>query len=102
VYFNNLSIKLRVKCVLQLNLIRIGCLSNAQIRLNKWNTQRISSCRKGGPLSIRGFVLGHGEVANEVNGTSRVDNTDLRLLETFIRKYRPARALVVCNEAAAG
>ena len=47
------------------------------------------------------FVLGHGEVAIEVKGTNRVDNTALRPLKTFCREYRPARAVVVCNESVA-
>ena len=47
------------------------------------------------------FILGRGEVAIEVKGASRVDNTDLRPLKTFIREYSPARAFVVCNEGAA-
>lgn len=47
------------------------------------------------------FILGQGEVAIEVKGTSRVDNADLRPLKTFIQEYRPARAFVVCNENAA-
>lgn len=46
------------------------------------------------------FILGQGEVAVEVKGTSRVDSTDLRPLKTFIQEYRPARAFVVCNENA--
>ena len=44
------------------------------------------------------FILGQGEVAIEVKGKSRVDNTDLRPLKTFIQGYRPAKAFVVCNE----
>jgi predicted AAA+ superfamily ATPase len=46
------------------------------------------------------FILGHGEVAIEVKGTSRVDNADLRPLKAFIQEYRPATAFVVCNERA--
>jgi predicted AAA+ superfamily ATPase len=46
------------------------------------------------------FILGQGEVAIEVKGTSRVDNADLRPLKTFIQEYRPAKALVVCSERA--
>ena len=46
------------------------------------------------------FILGQGEVAIEVKGTSRVDNTELRPLKAFIQEYRPARAYVVCNERA--
>jgi predicted AAA+ superfamily ATPase len=47
------------------------------------------------------FILGHGEVAIEVKGTSRVDKADLRPLKTFIQEYRPGSAFVVCNERAA-
>ena len=47
------------------------------------------------------FILGHGEVAIEVKGTSRVDKADLRPLKTFIQEYCPASAFVVCNEGAA-
>jgi uncharacterized protein len=46
------------------------------------------------------FILNHGEVAIEVKGASRIDNTQLRPLKTFIQEYRPARAFVVCNERA--
>ncbi|MGD9078971.1 MAG: AAA family ATPase [Desulfobacterales bacterium] len=44
------------------------------------------------------FVLGHGEVAIEVKGRSRVDTRDLRSLRTFKDIYAPRKALVVCNE----
>ncbi len=44
------------------------------------------------------FVLGAGEVALEVKGTSRVDPSDLRPLKVFVEEYRPAKALLVCNE----
>lgn len=44
------------------------------------------------------FILGNGEVAIEVKGSSRVDNRELRSLNTFIDKYSPRQALVVCNE----
>ena len=46
------------------------------------------------------FILGQGEVAIEVKGTSRVDTTELRPLMTFAQEYRPAKAFVVCNERA--
>jgi predicted AAA+ superfamily ATPase len=46
------------------------------------------------------FVLGDGEVAVEVKGTSRVDSSDLRALRAFIEDNRPRRAIVVCNEPA--
>ncbi len=44
------------------------------------------------------FVLGRGEVALEIKGTSRVDQRDLRSLTTFAKEYSPKKALVVCNE----
>ena len=44
------------------------------------------------------FVLGGGEVAIEIEGTSRVDNRYLRPLTAFIENYSPRKALVVCNE----
>ena len=46
------------------------------------------------------FILGQGEVAIEVKGTSRVDHADLRPLKAFVQEYAPASALVVCNERA--
>ena len=45
------------------------------------------------------FVLGGGEVALEVQGSSRVDNTNLKPIEAFIEEYSPKRAIVVCNES---
>jgi predicted AAA+ superfamily ATPase len=44
------------------------------------------------------FVLGKGEVAVEVKGSSRIDNPDLRSLRAFIEEYHPKKAIVVCNE----
>jgi predicted AAA+ superfamily ATPase len=44
------------------------------------------------------FVLGGGEIAIEVKGTSRVDPRDLRGLESFRAAYAPRHAIVVCNE----
>ncbi len=46
------------------------------------------------------FVLGEGEVAVEVKGTSRADISDLRSLRAFSEDQRPRRALLVCNERA--
>jgi predicted AAA+ superfamily ATPase len=45
------------------------------------------------------FVLGKGEVAIEVKGSSRVDKKDLRALSAFVETYSPRKALVVCNES---
>ena len=44
------------------------------------------------------FILGRGEVAIEVKGTSRVDNRDFNALDTFIQEYSPRKAFMVCNE----
>jgi len=44
------------------------------------------------------FILGRGEVAIEVKGTSRVDNPAFRSLRAFVADHRPRRALMVCNE----
>jgi predicted AAA+ superfamily ATPase len=44
------------------------------------------------------FILGRGEVAIEVKGSSRIDSSDLRPLKAFIQEYSPAQAFVVCNE----
>ena len=46
------------------------------------------------------FVLGNGEVAIEIKGTSRVEDKVLRPLRAFIDEYSPQKALVVCNEPA--
>jgi predicted AAA+ superfamily ATPase len=46
------------------------------------------------------FVLGDGEVAVEVKGTSRVDPSDLRSLRAFIADNRPRHAILVSNERA--
>ncbi len=46
------------------------------------------------------FVLGDGEVAIEVKGTSRVDPSDFRSLRTFIEDHHPRQAILVCNEKA--
>jgi len=44
------------------------------------------------------FVLGGGEVAIEVKGSSRVDKADLRPMKAFLQQYKPKRACIVCNE----
>jgi predicted AAA+ superfamily ATPase len=44
------------------------------------------------------FVLGRGQVAVEVKGSSRIDKVDLRPMKAFIQEYRPKKAFIVCNE----
>jgi len=44
------------------------------------------------------FVIGSGEIAIEVKGTSRVDSRDLRSILAFSEAFSPRQALLVCNE----
>ncbi|MCK4469809.1 MAG: DUF4143 domain-containing protein, partial [Desulfobacterales bacterium] len=44
------------------------------------------------------FILGNGEIAVEVKGTSHVEKRDLLPIKTFIEEYSPRKAIVVCNE----
>ena len=44
------------------------------------------------------FILGAGEIAIEVKGTSRVDKTDLKSLRAFMNEFKPRLGLVVSNE----
>ena len=44
------------------------------------------------------FVLGKGEVAIEVKGSSRVEQRDLRPMMAFAEEYAPKKSLLVCNE----
>lgn len=46
------------------------------------------------------FILGDGEVAVEVKGSSRIDPSDFRSLRTFIEDHHPRHAILVCNEKA--
>ena len=44
------------------------------------------------------FVLGQGEVALEIKGSSRIDKRDLYGLEAFTEASSPKRSILVCNE----
>ena len=44
------------------------------------------------------FILGSGEVAIEVKGSSRVEYRDLRPLTAFLEEQKPRKAFLVCNE----
>lgn len=44
------------------------------------------------------FVLGGGEVAVEIKGSSRIENRHLRALKAFMEIYSPRTATLVCNE----
>lgn len=44
------------------------------------------------------FILGDGEIALEVKGSSRIDNRELHGIRAFTEKYRPKQSIVVSNE----
>ncbi|MFH1359903.1 MAG: AAA family ATPase [Candidatus Omnitrophota bacterium] len=44
------------------------------------------------------FVLGKGEAAVEVKGSSRIGRKDLRGLNAFREIFSPSKSIVVCNE----
>ncbi|MDE0513927.1 MAG: AAA family ATPase [Gammaproteobacteria bacterium] len=44
------------------------------------------------------FILGDGEIAIEVKGASRVDNTDMRSLRAYMNEFKPRLGIVVSNE----
>lgn len=44
------------------------------------------------------FVLGKGETAIEVKGSSRIDGRDMKSLKVFIEEYSPKKAVPVCDE----
>jgi len=46
------------------------------------------------------FILGKGEIAVEIKGSSRADNRDLKSLSAFMEEYSPRKGFVVCNEKA--
>ena len=44
------------------------------------------------------FVLGGGQVAVEVKGSSRIENRDCRPLHVFTSEHRPKKSILVCCE----
>lgn len=44
------------------------------------------------------FILGRGDVAIEIKGTSRIDRKDLTGIEAFAEEHHPKKSIVVCNE----
>lgn len=44
------------------------------------------------------FILGNGEIAIEVKGSTRVDKKDLYPLMVFLKEFPAAKGYVVCNE----
>ena len=72
-----------------MELIAYRSLSELDYEINFWRT------RTG--LEVD-FVLGGGETAIEVKGTSRVDPRDLRGISAFAHEFSPKQAIVVCSE----
>jgi len=44
------------------------------------------------------FVLGKGEVAIEIKGSSNVDKRDIYGLNAFTESFSPKKSILVCNE----
>ncbi len=44
------------------------------------------------------FILGNGQVALEIKGSSRVDKRDLHALNVYVEEYPSRKAIVICNE----
>jgi len=44
------------------------------------------------------FVLGDGEVAVEIKGTSRLERREMRGMQAFVEEHSPRLAVVVCTE----
>lgn len=44
------------------------------------------------------FILGMGEIAVEIKGTSRIDKKDMNGIEAFTQACHPKRSIIVCNE----
>jgi len=44
------------------------------------------------------FILGNGEIAVEVKGSSRIDKRDLYPLNAFLNEFPSTRTFIVCNE----
>ncbi len=44
------------------------------------------------------FVLGNGQIAIEVKGTSAIRPSDLKPMKAFVEEYHPQKAIIVCNE----
>jgi len=60
-----------------------------EYRINFWRT-------KSG-LEVD-YVLGDGQIAIEVKGTSAVRPRDLISMKAFIEEHKPQKAIIVCNE----
>lgn len=73
-----------------MELVAYSSLKELEYEIDFWRT-------KSG-LEVD-FVLGGGEVAIEVKGTSRVDSRELKGIKTFVDELSPKKAIVVCAES---
>ena len=72
-----------------MELLAYRSYSELDFRINFWRTKSAQEVD---------FILGEGEVAIEIKGTSRVDNKDCRNLNTFNSTYFPKKNYLVSNE----
>lgn len=72
-----------------MELIAFNSYHDLDYNINFWRT------KSGQEVD---FVLGSGQVAIEVKGTSRIDKRDLRSIALFKDEYKPHLSIVVCNE----
>jgi predicted AAA+ superfamily ATPase len=71
-------------------LLAYSSYSETDFNINFWRTKT--------GLEVD-FVLGNGEIAVEVKGTSMLDKRDFRPIITFSETYAPRKAYIVCNES---
>lgn len=74
---------------LLMEMVAYRSYSGSDFSINFWRTKT--------GLEVD-FVLGQGDVAIEIKGASRIDNTDLNGLDAFIEAHSPKKSIVVCNE----
>jgi predicted AAA+ superfamily ATPase len=72
-----------------MEIMAYNSLKEIHFEINYWRT-------KSG-LEVD-FILGNGEIAIEVKGSSRIDSSELKPIKAFIEEYKPRKAIVVCNE----
>lgn len=72
-----------------MELIAYNSYKELDIDVNFWRT-------KSG-LEVD-FILGNGEIALEIKGTSRIDKRELYPLTAFLNEFPSSKAFIVCNE----
>ncbi len=72
-----------------MQMIAHSSYSELEYEINFWRT------KSGMEVD---FILGKGEIAVEIKGSSRIDNRSLKPLSAFMEEYSPRKGFVVCNE----